>query len=510
MLAAPTVEEAARSEAHRKAREFIENEQQFHLGALPTEQSNPKTCGLAETAQRDIAAAVRMLQAVDADVLPKAEQVFAGQEFPRLVAAMQRAIDGNSRICFSGCGATGRLSILLEAAWRGFCVRLRLEHPDIATRLPNLDDRAVSIMTGGDYALIRSVENFEDYQAFGRQQARGGPRQGRCPSGDYRGRRNLFGHRHRMAGAGKRRGSILRLQQSGRRARPARGTFAKGHRGLGHHEARSLLRADGLGGLDADASHYRRIARGGSRAGDGLGPVVARQAQRRRVGPPGRRGTASGRLRAAVRRLVARLGAARGIEAIAAMVQFEDQLYRHKGLVTYMADECLLDIFTDTTERSPTFMLPKFRTLNDTTSPRPWAFVKDPLRPTSAAWAEVLHRPPRCLDWDADLYRHLDAPAKLQANPPKLSAAEMFKFAIGNEPDPSRYDAAENAAVLVVEGVEASRLAAAGDRLRRIRAGCAAVRSAGDSCDRSRASAIFLLHLLACARPSGGLAVTNV
>jgi N-acetylmuramic acid 6-phosphate etherase len=154
------------------------------------------------------------------------------------------------------------------------------------------------------------------------------------------------------------------------------------------------------------------------------------------------------------------------VEAITAMVQFEEELYRRKGLVTYMADECLLDIFTDTTERSPTFMLPKFRTFDDAISPRPWAFVKDPLRTTAEAWTAVLHRSPRCLEWDADLYRRLNAPAKLQADPPRLSAAEMFKFEIGNEPDPSRYAAAENAAILVVEGEEVSRLAAADDRLR--------------------------------------------
>ena len=29
-----------------------------------------------------------------------------------------------------------------------------------------------SIMTGGDYALVRSVEFFEDYQSFGRQQVK--------------------------------------------------------------------------------------------------------------------------------------------------------------------------------------------------------------------------------------------------------------------------------------------------------------------------------------------------
>ena len=42
------------------------------LGMLPTEQSNRKTVGLAETAARNPEAAVRMLQSVDADITAKA------------------------------------------------------------------------------------------------------------------------------------------------------------------------------------------------------------------------------------------------------------------------------------------------------------------------------------------------------------------------------------------------------------------------------------------------------
>ena len=467
MLAAPTVEEAARSEAHRKAREFIENEQQFHLGALPTEQSNPKTCGLAETAQRDIAAAVRMLQAVDADVLPKAEQVFAGQEFPRLVAAMQRAIDGNSRICFSGCGATGRLSILLEAAWRGFCVRLRLEHPDIAARLPDLDDRAVSIMTGGDYALIRSVENFEDHQAFGRQQAR----EAGLGPGDVLVAITEGGETSSVIG------TVWQARESGAEVffvfnNPADVLARHVERSRKVIEDADITKLDLSCGPMALAGSTRMQATTAELlvVGAALETALARSLRGKLSGEElARLGVVERPAADYTRQFAALLDdleRREAVEAIAAMVQFEEQLYRRKGLVTYMADECLLDIFTDTTERSPTFMLPKFRTLDDTTSPRPWAFVKDPLRATADAWAAVLHRPPRCLDWDADLYRHLDAPAKLQANPPKLSAAEMFKFKIGNEPDDSRYDAVESAAVLVVEGAEVSRLAAADDHLR--------------------------------------------
>ena len=130
------------------------------------------------------------------------------------------------------------------------------------------------------------------------------------------------------------------------------------------------------------------------------------------------------------RGLLAELGQPDAVGAMAAMVEFEETLYRRRGLVTYMADLCLLDIFTDTTERSPTFMLPKFRMADDRVSPPSWAFVKDPLRATAEAWRQVLHRDARCLNWDAALYRQLDAPARLQSDPPRLSADELFKFQV--------------------------------------------------------------------------------
>jgi len=164
--------------------------------------------------------------------------------------------------------------------------------------------------------------------------------------------------------------------------------------------------------------------------------------------------------------LLADLGKPEAVAAMAAMTEYEEQVYRAKGLVTYLADGCLLDIFTDTTERSPTFMLPRFRKGDDRVSPPPWAFVKDPLLPTPQAWREALRREPRCLAWDAAAYRQMGAPARICENPPQLSAGEMLKFLVGNEEDSSRTSAPQSAAILIALGDEVRRLAAPGDPLR--------------------------------------------
>ena len=80
-------------------------------------------------------------------------------------------------------------------------------------------------------------------------------------------------------------------------------------------------------------------------------------------------------------------------EIIGEYTMMEYNTYREKGLVTYYGNSLMLDIFTDTTERSPTFMLPPFRKYDDTVSPPSWAFVRNPLLPTTEAWANVRAAP---------------------------------------------------------------------------------------------------------------------
>ena len=153
-------------------------------------------------------------------------------------------------------------------------------------------------------------------------------------------------------------------------------------------------------------------------------------------------------------RLLAAQHAPENIAGLRELVEFETGIYRRDGLVTYFADHCLLDIFTDTTERAPTFMLPPFRKRDDTKSVPSWAFVKDPSRSTPGAWRSALERKPRCLDWTAEDYRQMNAPAGIAARPPDLSIAELYKFIIGNEPDPSRTGRRPNAALMAVSGPE--------------------------------------------------------
>ena len=158
--------------ARQEAEHFLKNETQFHLGMLPTEQANPRTRNLDRIFADSTGEGVKALLSVDMDIFPMAEKIFRSKEYDRLVKAGIKAISDGKKIVFSGCGATGRLSILLESFWRCFFRDLRQDHPDIYKRVKHVENSVFSIMTGGDYALIRAVEYFEDYQEFGRQQVR--------------------------------------------------------------------------------------------------------------------------------------------------------------------------------------------------------------------------------------------------------------------------------------------------------------------------------------------------
>jgi hypothetical protein len=66
----------------------------------------------------------------------------------------------------------------------------------------DFENRTFSVMAGGDYALIKSVEGFEDFTAFGKNRSptwRVGERRGVRHHGR---RRNFVRHRHGVGGRG--------------------------------------------------------------------------------------------------------------------------------------------------------------------------------------------------------------------------------------------------------------------------------------------------------------------
>jgi N-acetylmuramic acid 6-phosphate etherase len=139
-----------------KAEEFLSISSQFKLGDLVTESVNIDTGNLSSLSMENLPEAISVLKKIDVHTLRVLEQ--KKREIGYLKDKISETLNSGHDIYFCGCGATGRLSLTIETLWR------QVHEKD------NLRNRVFSFMAGGDVALIRSIENFEDYPQFGARQ----------------------------------------------------------------------------------------------------------------------------------------------------------------------------------------------------------------------------------------------------------------------------------------------------------------------------------------------------
>lgn len=144
------------AESKEKAQKFLAIASHFKLGSLVTEASHPLTKNLSELAINDLSKAIEILIGLDNSTI----RVLLSKktEICYLKKKVNETLTEGNNIFFCGCGATGRLSLTIETLWRQ------------VNDQSNLKDRVFSFMAGGDVALIRSIENFEDIPQYGAKQ----------------------------------------------------------------------------------------------------------------------------------------------------------------------------------------------------------------------------------------------------------------------------------------------------------------------------------------------------
>ena len=438
--------------ARARARDFIANERQFHLGFLPTEQSNPITATLEEDFRRSTLAGVQCLQRGDRQIPITMRHVFASPQFAKLVDSMVASASGpKGRIVFSGCGATGRLSILLESMWRDFFHRRAKELTADETRYA---DRIASIMTGGDFALIRSVEFFEDYAEGGRRQAaalevgegdtfvaitEGGETSSVLGTLKYAAERGaacflVFNNPADLLRA--------RLDRCREAIDDPRVTVIDLYCGSMSVAGSTRMQATSSEQLLGSCALEAALCR--------LMPRFAKEVELPTLTSGG--GTASPLFDYTLgfERLLAGLESEAGRSALVQAIEFEKGVYEAGGRVTYVADRCMLDLFTDNTERAPTFMIPPLRSSRERDQAQSWAFVKNPLHPTEVCWSEMLRRRPRCLAFTSEDARSLGMPQSFVDNPPAIGYGDLVTYMIGNEPAPERIGGFARAAAVTL------------------------------------------------------------
>lgn len=122
------------------------------------------------------------------------------------------------------------------------------------------------------------------------------------------------------------------------------------------------------------------------------------------------------------------------LERLGALVQEEVAAYRGGCRANYRADHLAIDVLTDTTERSPTFCTPPFRKHGDQEASESMAFLFVPGRQTPAAWAWLLQRQPRCLQWNTSDLQGLLPDSKMERTGRilrEITETELMRFAIG-------------------------------------------------------------------------------
>jgi len=156
--------------------DYVHNKTQFQLHTLLTEQRHPKTWSLSEKIQKDCEIGLRMLFSVDEDIVEKLESLSREKELlERAVQAVGDAILSQKKIYIYGCGATGRLAKQMESTfWRPFWKKVKRTGKIWSKIKPflgeSVENQLIGEMTGGDRALISSLEGFEDLQLIGRLQ----------------------------------------------------------------------------------------------------------------------------------------------------------------------------------------------------------------------------------------------------------------------------------------------------------------------------------------------------
>jgi len=444
--------------ADNRSDEFLKISGQFKLGALVTESSHPVTAHLSETARQDAAAGLKLLFDVDGDVIRKFREFVESDRAREIKEALVHSLKNCGRIFFTGCGATGRLSILLDSVWRDFWQQRRAGGFFGAD---DFENRTFSVMAGGDYALIKSVEGFEDFAAFGRKQLRDlGVRAGDVVFAITEGGETSFviGTAWEGVDAGAKVYFLYNnpddiLCRTVERSREIIGdpriekmnltTGPMAVAGSTRMQATSIQLCVMLTILEMAV---RELA-----VNPGIAP--ASENGGRGGGPD----TCPREFLARLEELYAVLKSPGLLAQLAKLVVLEETVYRTGHKNNYFADRFGIDVLTDTTERSPTYCTPPFRKAGDTTAAESWAYLFLPQSKTPDAWHFLLRRAPRCVEWSEGEVRGLkgnDRLARTMETIRKIGPAELMQFKIGLDGVEHRPPNRDDGAVVIAGEVE--------------------------------------------------------
>jgi len=443
----------------QRSADFLKIADQFKLGALTTESSHPVTANLSEVAKNDIAAGLKLLFDVDDDVVRKYREFAESGRARKIADVVMASLKQGGNLYFTGCGSTGRLSIQLASIWRDYWQRSGLP------AAKEFENRAFPVMAGGDFALIKAVEGFEDFTAFGKKQigdlgvnskdvvfaiTEGGETSfviGTAWKGVEVGAKVYFVYNNPDDVLCE---HVQRSREVIQDARIEKINITTGPMGI-TGSTRMQATSSELAVMATILEMVVRDLTGGKDSS-----AVPQQ------------------FLAQFTELHATLKSSEVLAQLAKLTAMEESVYRAGRKNNYFADRVGIDMLTDTTERSPTYCTPPFRKFDDATATESWAFLYVPYADSDAAWERVCKRKPRCVDWKAEDVRGLvpdDKFARTVEIIGKISYAELMRFRIGLDGLKNRpLGKGDSAVALVVEAEKDALLAVDGFQRKQLEA----------------------------------------
>lgn len=348
------------------ADEFLRVAADYQLGALDTESQHPFTLSLSQMATSDLVEAVTLLHQVDVHALRQMEARSA--PLADLARAVADTFAAGKRVFLCGCGATGRLSLSIEI----FCRMGVLSCPDA--------ERVVAFMAGGDLALIKAIENFEDHPEFGaRQLEELGFAQGDLLIASTEGGETPF-----VIGAVERAAELSVNVPWFLYCNPDEQLVKAAVRSKKVIENARIRKLNLAVGAMAVAGSTRMQASTVLMAAIGFAFM--------HQGDPENAPSE-------VRQLLRYLAQCDG-QFLVPFIEHEAAVYESGGYVLCESERFGITVVTDTTERAPTFSLAAFEKQDDPSAPASWChYIMPQQAQTRAAWAVLLRREPRTLEW---------------------------------------------------------------------------------------------------------------
>lgn len=342
--------------------EFWRNHERFIKNNLITEAPNPNTRNLSGLCHTDLAGAFTLFKQTELAAISKLKKYLPNIE--HLQQGIAHVLSNGNKVFLIGCGASGRLAVLLKRLWEQY-------NPDLAQQI-------INVSSAGDISLIKSVEQFEDKAEFGIKQLIG---QG-FSSHDL-----LIG----LSASGESPFILAAVEYAAMHScyRPYL-VFNNSTKSLLERNPKHIIATSKLHPLELDV---------GPMALTGSTRLQATTAMQIALGiglckPKADVKTEINRIIQCIQKFP--------LEKLSFITTLEAMLLAHKKYILYQTNDVFLglSILADTTERSPTFNLPAYENIHDAYSDYSKFYLSLIGINTSAkAWEFLLGGKPTCIGW---------------------------------------------------------------------------------------------------------------